>query len=196
MLASGTPRLDALLVTHSHYDHLGGLDDLRPYCISHPNGFPIYCTPDVAADIQKRMPYCFGPAPYPGAPRFDIHIIGSSPIRIADIEILPLPVMHTPALPIVGYRIGPLCYITDCKIMPPSTHRKIAGCRTLVIDALRWERHPSHLSLREALDIIAEVKPERAFLIHVSHQLGLHAQVAEKLPHGVELAFDSLSIDI
>ncbi len=195
MLRCDSPRLDALFVTHTHYDHLGGIDDLRPYC-SPDHGFPIYCREEVAHDIHVRMPYCFEPHRYPGAPRFDLHIIGRDPFMAEGIEILPLPVFHAEGFEITGFRIGPLSYITDCKIMPEETLKRLERTDTLVINALRHEPHNSHMSLDEALAVIRKVAPRQAFLIHFSHEIGLHSCIQPQLPAGVTMAFDNLSVEI
>ncbi|MDO4319776.1 MAG: MBL fold metallo-hydrolase [Bacteroidales bacterium] len=193
MLRAGSPELDALLITHSHYDHVGGIDDLRPYCKG-GRDFPIYCTTDVARDLRERNPWSFVENPYPGVPRFDIHEIDPArPFNVEGVEITPLPVMHA-RLPIVGYRIGPLAYITDCKTMPDSTLQLLRGVDTLVINALRPAEHMSHLSLDEALAIVRTVAPRRALLTHMSHDMPPTADVI--LPPGVELACDEMTVTI
>lgn len=190
MIAAGAPRLDALLITHIHYDHVGGLDDLRPYC--HGKPFPIYCRRDVADDIRARMPYCFVEHPYLGVPTFDIHIIEPGvPFEVEGVMVEPIEVMHG-KLPILGFRIGSMAYITDCKTMPESSLQQIKNLDLLVINALRHEPHPSHLALSETLEIVRKAAPRRAVLTHMSHQIGPHARVTPTLPTNVCLASDSL----
>ena len=193
ILRAGAPPLEALLITHSHYDHVGGIDDLRPYCRDGRH-FPTLCTPDVARDLHERNPWSFAKHLYPGVPTFAIHEINPDiPFEIAGQEIIPLPVMHA-KLPILGYRFGPLAYITDCKTMPAATLEKLRGVHTLVLNALRILPHQSHLSLDEALDIIKAVNPRRALLTHMSHDMGPAATVA--LPDGVQFTHDGLTVEI
>lgn len=192
MLRQNSPQLEALLITHSHYDHVGGVDDLRPYC-AHSDGFPIYCRADVANDLRNRVPYCFAEVPYPGVPAFQISEITTKPFIVADLEITPLPVMHH-SLPIIGFKLGNIAYITDVKTIPDSTIELIRGIDTLVISALRFKEHHSHLSLQQALDIITEVKPRAAFITHMSHGIGPAAETSLRLPDGVKLAYDGLII--
>lgn len=203
MLAVGCPDLACALITHTHYDHLGGVDDLRPYAHTFTGGrFPLYCRADVAEDLHTRIPYCFVERPYLGVPQFLLHTLA----EFDTIEVNlgegfdPLPVQALPVkhgkLDIFGYRIGKLVYITDASAIPEATMEAIRGIDTFVINTLRIEPHPSHFSLSETLDVIENVKPGRAFLTHVCHKLGRHEDVKRMLPQGVVLAYDGLSIDI
>lgn len=194
MLRAGGPRLEALLITHSHYDHVGGIDDLRPYC-SIGDGFPLYCKADVAQDLYNRVPYCFAEHPYPGVPALNITEIGTKPFRIGEITVKPLLVMHY-KLPILGYKIGNLAYITDAKTIDDCTVEMIKGIDTLVINALRHKEHVSHMNLQQALDVIEQVKPRMAYLTHLSHGIGLYREVSKLLPDNVKVAYDGLSIFI
>ncbi len=192
MLTHKVEKLSALLITHSHYDHVGGIDDLRPYCKGLEDGFPTYCQSDVAYDLRMRVPYCFKENPYPGVPRFDIkEITAGNPFFLGKLKIQPLRIWHY-KLPILGFRISKMAYITDAKIVPYETIRAIRKVDTLVINALRPKEHMSHLSLHEALDIIKQVQPRQAFLTHMSHDMPPHATM--ELPPGVYLAYDGLKI--
>lgn len=194
MLRIGSPDLTVVLLTHSHYDHVGGIDDMRPYCYPHP--FTVYCKADVSEDLHHRIPYCFKKHLYPGVPTFDIHIVDpDKDFYIGDIRVTPLPVMHA-RLPIIGFKIGNLAYITDCSEMPDSTLDKIKGIDTLVINALRHEPHMSHMNLQQALDIISKAKPRQAFLTHLSHDMGLIDDTQRLLPPGVTIATDGLTATI
>ena len=196
LLSVGSPDLDAVLITHSHYDHVGGLDDLRPYCIGNDEGFPLVCKGDVEADLRARIPYCFREKPSPRVPRFTIvNAEPLQPLSVAGVEVLPLPIIHA-GPQILAYRIGAFGYVTDCKEMPAETLEALKGVDTRVINALRHTPHPTHMNLRQAIDVIQEIAPRKALLTHLSHGIGLHAEAMRLLPDGVTLASDGLAIDV
>ena len=193
MLRAASQCIDALLVTHIDYDHLAGLDDLRPYALG-GTPFPIYAKEDVLKEIKRKMPYCFEPHRYPGAPRLELHEVNPhKPFCINGIEVIPIEVTHH--IPILGYRIGPVAYITDCKCIAPEQAEKLNGVTTLIINALRFAPHPTHFSVDDAITLIEQVNPQKAFLIHMSHEIGLHEVVQKRLPKNVILAYDGLIIN-
>lgn len=185
--------IDAVIVTHSHYDHVGGIDDLRPFCVY--GSLPIYVREDVSRDLHHRIDYCFRDHLYPGVPTFDMKIISDNPFYIKGIKVTPINVMHG-NLPIFGYRIGNFAYITDCKTLPEEEKEKLAGLDTLIINALREKPHFSHLSISEAVALVEELKPRRAFLTHFCHKAGTHKELSDSLPHNIRPAFDGMTITI
>lgn len=190
-LSVGCPKLDAILITHIHYDHIGGLEELRGF-----QDVPIFARGDVIDALQRRLAYCFAEHPYPGVPHFSlVEINDRDTFNCAGVTVEPIPVMHY-KLPILGFRMGPLAYITDCKTIDPAQVERLHGVPLLVINALRIEEHLSHLSLTQALRLIEQINPGRAVLIHMSHQIGFHAQVETILPDGVVLAYDGLEINV
>lgn len=191
MLTSGSPHLDALLITHIHHDHIAGLEELRGF-----GNLPIFARGDVIKALHERLAYCFAELPYPGVPHLDlVEIDDIHPFDCAGISVEPIPVMHY-RLPILGFRIGPLAYITDCKTVADEQVDKLHEVPLLVINALRITEHLSHLSLDQSLDIINRVKPGRAVLVHMSHDMGLHERVSRMLPPNVQLAYDGLTVTV
>ena len=185
--------IDALLLTHGHADHMGGIDDLRPYCTYNP--LPIYAEERVIDDVKRRLPYCFMQNPYPGIPRLDTYpIVANQPFEVGNITITPLRVMHF-NLPIVAFRINNMAYVTDCLTMPQETIAQLQWLDLLVINALRHTEHISHQTLSDALALIERLAPQRAYLIHMSHDMGLHAKVSQQLPPHVQFAYDGLKLD-
>lgn len=191
-LRADIQKIDAVLITHEHYDHVGGLDDLRPFCFSKP--LPVYASGDVLERFRVLLPYSFRENPYPGVPLFELHNVSDQEFRIQDLAVTPVEVMHY-KLPVLGYRMGNFCYLTDFNHISPHELNKVAGTKVLIIDALRHEPHLSHNTLQQALDVIAKIQPEQAWLIHMSHDMGLHEEVEAILPDNVRLCYDGLRLE-
>lgn len=195
MLRAGSPEVDALVLTHEHNDHIIGLDDVRPYNFLRRQAMPVYCTDRVAAELRHRFAYAFDANPYPGAPSFDLRTIrNGSPFRIGDIELTPIEVMHG-SLPVLGFRFGRSAYLTDVRTIDRTEKEKLRNLDVLVLNALHHSEHHSHLNLPQALELISELKPRQAYLVHLSHRMGRHREVNPTLPPGVALAWDGLQVE-
>ncbi|MFN7119881.1 MAG: MBL fold metallo-hydrolase [Saprospiraceae bacterium] len=188
--------LDAILITHEHNDHIIGLDDVRPFNFMTRRSMPIYATERVQRELKQRFAYAFAENPYPGAPSFSLQTITKDqPFEVAGILVIPIEVLHG-KMPILGFRIGEVTYLTDVKSIPETEFPKIMGTRILVLSALHHSVHYSHMNLEEALEMAAFIGAEQTYLTHSSHSMGLYAEVAKTLPPGVQLAYDGLTVGV
>jgi len=195
MLRAQVTRLDAIVFTHEHKDHIAGMDDIRPFNHKQGSEIDIYASKRVQEALRREFAYIFSNVKYPGAPLIHLHEISDNPFLIGDVEFRPIEVMHF-NLPILGYRIGNFTYITDAKTVSEEQKLKIKGTKILVINALQIEKHISHFTLEEALAFAKEIGAEKTYLTHLSHRMGKHELVSKKLPKGIELAYDGLSFAI
>ena len=197
MLRENVTHIDAILFTHEHNDHVIGLDDVRPFTLKQSRDMPLYAKKQVLDSLSERFAYAFKEKKYPGSPSFKQHIINKkTPFEVNDFEIIPIESLHG-KLPILGFRIGSFTYLTDVKYMSETEKEKVKGSETIVLSALRRnEPHWSHLNLPEALALLEEWQPKRAFLTHLSHKMGRHADIQKLLPPYVQIAYDGLHIEV
>ncbi|RZN81384.1 MAG: MBL fold metallo-hydrolase [Winogradskyella sp.] len=195
MLRVSCNKLDGIIFTHEHADHVMGLDDIRPFFFRQGD-IDIYAHKRVMLALERTFPYIFETENrYPGAPSVNENYLDGNPFVVGDIEVVPIDGLHN-MLQVYGYRFNKFAYLTDMKTVPESEIEKLHGLEVLVINALREEPHVSHFNLVEALNFIKKVKPKRAYLTHISHLLGFHDDVQQKLPENVYLAYDNLQITI
>lgn len=195
MLVADVKKIDALLLTHKHYDHLVGIDDLRPY--TRDRELPIYADRETEMQIRSFFPYCFGRVKYPGVANITVRPVDhKTPFTVGGIEVQPLRVFHG-MFPITAYRFGKLAYITDMSYIEPGELEKLVGVEVLVINALRFSKpHKTHQTVLEALAVIDYLKPRETYFTHLMHHIGLHAKIEKCLPNGVHLAYDGLEIEV
>ena len=195
MLKNNVTHIDAILYTHEHNDHTAGLDDIRPYFFKQGD-IPIYAHKRVLDSLKKRFDYIFeSENKYPGAPSVVVNEIQNASFKFKEIDIIPINVMHN-QVQVFGYRLADFVYLTDVKTIQKEEIKKLEGVKVLVINALRKEKHHSHFNLEDALEFINKVKPERAYIIHISHLMGFHEEVQAQLPENVFLAYDNLKISL
>lgn len=195
MLRVHNDKLDAVLFTHSHKDHLAGLDDVRAYNYFQHKPMQVFATDQTLVQLRREFYYAFEDSAYSGLPQLDIHRIDYQPFIVNDIPVIPIKVWHH-KMEVLGFRFGRFTYITDANKIDADQKELIKGSEIMVINGLRKEKHISHFSLGEAVDLIEELAIPRAFITHISHQLGLHEAIESTLPGHIRLAYDGLSLDI
>ena len=195
LLNNKITQVDAILMTHEHKDHTAGLDDVRPLNFMTRKVMQIYGLQRVLNVIRKDYDYAFKKNKYPGSPEFQLNMIKDDPFTIGDILIEPIAIKHL-ALPILGYKINNMAYITDASFIAPSEIKKLQNLDLLVINALRHKEHYSHFNLTQAIQVIKEINPKRAYLTHISHEMGKYADIAPTLPDNIFMAYDGLVVEI
>lgn len=195
MLRERIQRLDAILFTHAHKDHIAGLDDVRAYNYLQKKDMPVYGTSPVLEQIKAEFYYAFEKFKYPGTPQVKLIEMSDESFSVQGISVIPLPVLHY-KLPVMGFRINDFSYITDANQIPDTTYQLLKGTKIMVLNSLQREKHLSHFNLEEALDVAGKIGAEQTYLIHISHKLGTHRVIEKELPKSVTLAYDGLSIEL
>ena len=195
MLRENVKHLDAVLLTHSHKDHISGLDDIRAFNFFSKKSMDIYADTNTQAAVRNEFYYAFSEKKYPGIPELNLRTLTPEPFIVGDIPVVPVIVWHM-KLPVYGFRFGKFTYITDANRIDDSEKDKIRGSEILVLNALRKQTHISHFTLGEAIDMASELKVPTAYFTHLSHQMGLHNEIESELPDGMHLAYDRLQLNI
>jgi len=195
MLRERVRKLDAVLFTHEHKDHTAGLDDIRSFNFLQRKDMPIYARDQVIRQLKQEFSYIFHEKKYPGVPQVKVNEIENTPFQVNGVEITPIEVMHY-KLPVYGFRIGDFTYITDANYISETEKEKIKGSKVLVLNALQKQEHISHYTFQQAIELMEEIQPEKGYFTHISHRLGLHAEVSKELPDFIDLAWDGLQINL
>jgi len=193
MLRENVKKLDAVIFTHPHKDHIAGLDDVKAFTYFSKKPIEIYANAMTQEALKREFHYAFADHKYPGVPELNLHTIESEPFYVGDIKVIPILVWHL-KMPVLGFRFGDFTYITDANRIDPAEKQKIKGSKAMVLNALRHKKHISHYTLDEAIDLIHELNVPKGYLTHISHQLGKYADVNPALPEGIELAYDGMQL--
>lgn len=195
MLRENISQLDAVLLTHSHKDHIAGLDDIRAFNFLQQRDMTVYGTNATLQQLKTEFYYAFEEIRYPGTPQIQLITIDEQSFSVHGVSIIPLPVMHL-RMPVLGFRVGGFSYITDANYISPETMNRLAGTEVLVLNALQKESHISHFTLQEAVEVAKKVGARQTYFTHISHKLGLHKVIEKELPNSIALGFDGLSFEL
>lgn len=195
MLRENVKRLDAVIFTHPHKDHIAGLDDIKAFNYFQKKAVDVYANKITEEALRREFYYIFADKKYPGVPNINLHTITDKPFTVGDIPVIPILVYHL-KMPVLAFRFGKFTYITDANRIDKEEKEKIKGSEIIVVNALRKKEHISHFTLNEAVDLVKELKIPEAYFTHISHQLGLHDEINNELPTNIRLAFDGLTLHI
>jgi phosphoribosyl 1,2-cyclic phosphate phosphodiesterase len=195
MLRENVQKLDAIVFTHQHKDHVAGMDDIRAFNYKFKKDMDIYCTAEVEEALIREFPYVFSAYKYPGVPEIKVHNIKNEPFIINGVELIPIEGLHY-KLPVFGYRIKDFVYLTDVSFVSEREKEKMKGAKVIVLDALRKIPHISHFTMEQAVELLEELKPKQGYLIHISHLMGMHNEVVDELPNFIKPAHDGLVLSL